>query len=458
MSQPPVSYARRLGLFSSTMAVIGGIIGSGIFLNPAIVAARVGTTSLTLAAWMLGGVVALLGAFIFGELAARNPRVGGGYAYLRDAVGPLPAFLYGWALLLIMATGAIAAVAFTFASYTGALLGIPERLLPFVAAGAILLLSALNYVGVRPAAWTQNVFTLLKLAALVILILAGLLLSPDSPQPPIPNPQSPAPSLGFGATVLALSTAFVPVLFAYGGWQQTNFIAGELVEPERNLPRALVLGVLGVVVVYLLANLAYLRALGVDGLARSTAPAADTMTAVLGASGRTLISAGIVASTFGFLNLVIMVSPRVYQAMAADRLFFESFAKLHPRYRTPGTAIVAQGIWACLLLATRSYGQLLDYVTFADWIFFGSIAATLFIYRRRPPGGSVLPGGSAGSFRVPGYPWAVLLFILAAVYVVIGSIRSNPGNALRGTLLLAAGVPAYFLWASHRRRTPGALE
>jgi APA family basic amino acid/polyamine antiporter len=447
MRQPPVSYARRLGLFSGTMAVIGGIIGSGIFLNPAIVAARVGTTSLTLAAWMLGGVVALLGAFIFGELAARNPRVGGGYAYLRDAFGPLPAFLYGWALLLIMATGAIAAVAFTFASYTGALLGIPERLLPFVAAGAILLLSGLNYVGVRPAAWTQNVFTLLKLAALVILIVAGLLLSPDASS--TPNPRSPTPGLGFGATVLALSTAFVPVLFAYGGWQQTNFIAEELVEPERNLPRALVLGVLGVVVVYLLANLAYLRALGVDGLARSTAPAADTMTAMLGGSGRTLISAGIVASTFGFLDLVIMVSPRVYQAMAADGLFFESFAKLHPRYRTPGAAIIAQGVWASLLLATRSYGQLLDYVTFADWIFFGSTAATLFIYRRRPT------GGSAGSFRVPGYPWAVVLFILAAVYVVIGSIRSNPGNALRGILLLAAGVPAYFLWASRRRRAPG---
>jgi APA family basic amino acid/polyamine antiporter len=409
---------------------------------------------------MLGGVVALLGAFIFGELAARNPRVGGGYAYLRDAFGPLPAFLYGWALLLIMATGAIAAVAFTFASYTGALLGIPERFLPVVATGAILLLSALNYVGVRPAAWTQNVFTLLKLAALVVLIVAGLLLAPDSLQPPT-NPQSPAPT-GFLPILLALSTAFVPVLFAYGGWQQTNFIAEELVEPERNLPQALVLGVLGVVVVYLLANLAYLRALGVDGLARSTAPAADTMTAVLGASGRTLISAGIVASTFGFLDLVIMVSPRVYQAMAADGLFFESFAKLHPRYRTPGAAIVAQGIWASLLLATRSYGQLLDYVTFADWIFFGSTAATLFIYRRRPggvpPGGSVPRGGSTGSFRVPGYPWAVLLFILASVYVVIGSIRSNPGNALRGILLLAAGVPAYFLWASRRRASGAAAE
>lgn len=444
MEQKSVSYARRLGLFSGTMAVIGGIIGSGIFLNPAIVAARVGTTTLTLAAWMLGGVVALLGAFIFGELAARNPRVGGGYAYLRDAFGPLPAFLYGWALLLIMATGAIAAVAFTFASYTGALFGIPDRFLPWLAAGAILVLSALNYVGVRPAAWTQNIFTLLKLAALVILIAAGLLLSPETP--PTPNSQLPTPA-GFSATFLALATAFVPVLFAYGGWQQTNFIAEELVEPEKNLPRALVLGVLAVVAVYLLANVAYLKALGVEGLARSTAPAADTMTAVLGDPGRRLISIGIVASTFGFLDLVIMVSPRVYQAMAADGLFFQSFARLHPRYRTPAMAIVAQGIWASALLATRSYGQLLDYVTFADWIFFGATAATLFLYRRRD-GTAAVPG----SFRIPGYPWTILLFILASVYVVIGSIRSNPVNALRGSLLLAAGVPAFLVWASRRRK------
>ena len=444
MSQKSVGYVRQLGLFSGTMAVIGGIIGSGIFLNPAIVAARVGTATLTLAAWMLGGVVALSGAFIFGELAARNPKVGGGYAYLRDSFGPLPAFLYGWALLLIVATGAIAAVAFTFASYTGALLGISERALPWLAAGAILVLSGLNFVGVRPAAWTQNVFTLLKLAALVILIVAGLLLSP--PNSPVPSTQSPAP-VGFTAIFLALSTAFVPVLFAYGGWQQTNFIAEELVQPEKNLPRALILGVAGVVAVYLLANVAYLSVLGVEGLARSTAPAADTMAAVLGAPGRTLISIGIVASTFGFLDLVIMVSPRVYQAMAADGLFFESFARLHPRYRTPATAIVAQGIWASALLATRTYGQLLDYVTFADWIFFGATAATLFIYRRRD--GAV---DSPGSFRIPGYPWTVLFFILAAVYVVIGSIRSNPLNALRGSLLLAAGVPAFLIWASHRRK------
>jgi basic amino acid/polyamine antiporter, APA family len=438
----PAGYVRGLGLFSGTMAVIGGIIGSGIFLNPAIVAARVGTAPLTLLAWVLGGVVALLGAFIFGELAARVPRVGGGYAYLREGFGPLPAFLYAWALLLIMATGAIAAVAFTFASYAGALFGLPESSLPFVAAGAIVSLTALNYVGVRPAAWTQNILTVLKLAALAILIVAGLLLAPDQPAiatgPALPTAGTPV--------IVALATAFVPVLFAYGGWQQTNFIAEELVEPERNLPRALVLGVTGVVIVYILANIAYLKTLGVAGLAASTAPAADTMSAVLGPGGRTLISVGILASTFGFLDLVIMVSPRVYQAMAADGLFFDSFARLHPRFRTPAAAIVAQGAWACLLLATRTYGQLLDYVTFADWIFFGATAATLIVYRRRDR------AGTGSGFRLPGYPWTLLVFILASAYVVLGSMRSNPGNALRGAALLAAGIPVYFAWRAFKSR------
>jgi len=430
------------------MAVIGGIIGSGIFLNPAVVAGRVGTAPLTLTAWILGGVVALLGAFIFGELGARLPRVGGGYAYLREAFGRLPAFLYAWALFLMIATGAIAAVAFTFASYTGALLGLPAGALPWVAGGAVVFLSGLNYLGVRPAAWTQNLLTVLKLTALVLLIVVGLLLPVN--REALVSPPAPLPLI-HATPLLALATAFVPVLFAYGGWQQTNFIAEELIEPERNLPAALILGVAAVVVVYLLANLAYLRALGVAGLAASGAPAADTMTAVLGPAGRTLISVGIVISTFGFLDLVIMVSPRVYQAMAADGLFFRSFARLDPRFRTPIAAIAAQGAWACLLLATRTYGQLLDYVTFADWIFFGATAATLIVYRRRD-GATVAAGKPAppAGFRLPGYPWTLALFLIAAGYVVVGSIRSNPVNALRGAGLLVLGVPVFVYW--NRRR------
>ena len=324
----PATYAPRLGLFSGTMMVVGGIIGSGIFLNPAIVAQRVRTVELTLAVWVLGGLIALIGALVYAELGARRPVAGGGYVYLRDAFGRLPAFLYAWTLLLVIATGAIAAVAVTFATYTATLLGYGQAARVPLAIGAILLLSAINYVGVKPGAVTQNVLTLLKLAALAVLILAGLALGhapTAAPLPPLPE----------GTAVLAVGAALVPVLFAFGGWQQTNFIAEELIEPERNLPRALLGGVTIVVAVYLLANVAYLRTLGIAGLAASSAPAADAMRALLGPRGAGLIAAGIAISTFGFLNLVILVSPRVYRAMAADGLFFPSLARLHPRYRTP---------------------------------------------------------------------------------------------------------------------------
>jgi APA family basic amino acid/polyamine antiporter len=441
---PSPTYARRLGLFSGTMLVVGGIIGSGIFLNPSIVARRTGSATLTMATWALGAVIALLGAFIFAELGRRRPEVGGGYAYLRDAFGPLPAFLYGWALLLAIATGAIAAVAVTFATYVAPIVGIAPNAVPLLAIAAVVVLSVVNVLGVQPGAATQNVFTLLKLAAIAALLLAAFgatpatipTLPPPIATPPVAHPTTPL------AILLAVCTALVPVLFSYGGWQQTNFVAGELRDPERTLPRALVLGVLIVVAVYLGANVAYLRTLGVVGLAASTAPAADTMAVAAGSAGRRLIAAGIAASTFGFLDLVILVSPRVYQAMAQDGLFFAGLARLHPRFRTPVLAIALQAAVAITLILTGSYGQLLDWVVFADWIFFGTTALTLVAFRRRDARSGVPEHG----FRAPLYPVSVALFVLAAVYVVFGSIASNPGNALRGALLLAAGVPVFLYW------------
>ena len=438
----PVAYARRIGLFSGTMLVVGGIIGSGIFLNPAIVAQRVGSARLIMLTWALGAVVALLGAFIFAELGARHPAAGGGYVYLRDAFGPLPAFLYGWALLLAIATGAAAAVAVTFASYAAPLFGLAPSAEPWLAAGAIALLSAINVLGVRPGTLTQNVFTLLKLAAIAALVVSALV------APPIVVTAAPVgPSSS--PLVLAIGTALVPVLFAYGGWQQTNFVAEEMVDAERSLPRALVIGVAIVAVVYLAVNLTYLRALGVPALAASRAPAADVMGAYFGETGRRLIAAGIAVSTFGFLNLVILVTPRVYQAMARDGLFFASFAELHPRFRTPVAAIVVQGVWAIGLLLSGSYGQLLDYVTFADWIFFGITAATLFVYRRRDD-------GLTTGYRAPFHPVSAILFCAACVYVVVGAIASNPWNAVRGALLLAAGLPVYYFWSRRARWRAGA--
>ncbi|HET7296207.1 MAG TPA: amino acid permease, partial [Gemmatimonadales bacterium] len=413
-----------------------GIIGSGVFLSPAVVAARVGSPRLTLAAWVIGGVIALAGALCFAELGARRPRAGGGYVYLRETLGPLPAFLYGWALLLVIATGATAAVAVTFASYAVPLVGLPSSSTLPLAVGAIVSLSALNYVGVEPAAVMQNVFTILKLAAVATLVVAGLLTpSLVLPQPP---PTSPGGGGGVNA-IVALGAALVPVLFAYGGWQQTNFIAEELIAPERTLPRALLLGVAGVVTVYLLANVAYLRVLGPAGLAESSAPAAGVMARVLGPAGTRLISAGIAISTLGFLNLVILVTPRVLQAMAADGVFLPQLARLHPRHRTPGAAIMFMGAWAVVLALSGTYAQLLDYVVFGDWIFFGLTVAGLFIYRARD-------GAPAPGFRVPFYPWTPVLFVLAAAYVVASSIVANPRNALIGTALLALGVPVY-RWA-----------
>jgi APA family basic amino acid/polyamine antiporter len=431
------TYARRLGLFSATMAVVGGIVGGGIFRTPAAVAERSGSASLVLAVWAVGALVALAGAFCYGELGWRRPRAGGGYVYLREAWGPLPAFLYGWALLLVIATGAIAAVAVTFADYTLALAGLPPRLTVPLAVGAIVLLAGINYLGVRPGAITVNVFTLLKLTALAALIVAGLTLGLRAPTPS----GSPAPD-GYG--VRAFGAALVPVLFTYGGWQQTNFIAEEIVAPERTLPRALVLGVGIVAAVYLLANVAYLRVLGLAGLAASSAPAADTMRTLLGPAGGTFIAAGIAASTFGFLDLVILVTPRVLQAMAADGVFFPRFAVLHPRHRTPGAAIIAESAWAVVLTLTGTFAQLVDYVSFGDWIFFGLTVAGLSRLRAADARAGA-PVTAAGPL-VPGYPWTPTFFVAAAVLVVASSVLGSPRNAAIGTALLLLGVPAYLWW------------
>lgn len=429
-------YLRKLGLFSGTMAVVGGIIGGGIFRTPATVAERVASPRAVLTAWVIGGVVALIGAFVWGELGQRRPRAGGGYVYLRETFGPFPAFLYGWTLVLVIATGAIAAVAVTFADYTLALLGASHRYSVPLAVAAIVVLSGINYVGVSPAAITQNIFTVLKLLALGALIGAGIGVA-------VPLPPSHLAAHAPPSYLAALGSALVPILFTYGGWQQTNFIAEEIIEPERNLPRALLIGVTIVVAVYLLANVAYLRVLGHAGLAASTAPAADTMRAVLGPAGGTVIAAGIAISTFGFLNLVILVTPRVLQAMAADGVFFGKLAELHPVYRTPTLAIVALAVCAIILTLTGTFGQLVDYVTFGDWIFFGLTAASLFVYRRRST-------DAEPTFRVPGYPYTVLLFVAAAAFVVYSSIASNPRNAAIGAGLIALGIPAFHYWRRPR--------
>jgi APA family basic amino acid/polyamine antiporter len=408
------------------MVVIGGIIGGGIFLNPSLVAQRVGSTPLVLTTWIIGGAIALIGALAFAQLGARRPDAGGGYVYLREAFGPLPAFLYCWTFLFVVNAGGTAAVAVLFARYAVGLAGLPLSIVPLVAVSAILVLATVNYFGIRPGSITLNIFTLLKLAALAAVIIVGL----GTPSHAVPVA---VPSV---SPVRAVAVALIPVLFTYGGWAHANNVAGEIVDPARNLPRAMVIGVLVVIAVYLSANGAYLRALGVGGLALSPTPASDTMRAALGPIGAQLISAGIAASTFGFVSLCVLSGPRVLQAMAADGLFFKWAAWLHPRYRTPGPAIIVQAVWAAALTLSGTYGQLLDYTVFGDWVFFGLIVATVFVYHRR----------DKGAFRVPGYPWAPALFIATAVVVVISTIVSSPARASIGALIIGSGALAYAAW------------
>jgi basic amino acid/polyamine antiporter, APA family len=420
------TYARRLGLFDATMVVIGGIIGGGIFLNPSLVAQRVGSAPLVLATWIIGGLIALVGALSFGALGARRPDAGGGYVYLREAFGPLPAFLYCWTFLFVVNSGGTAAVAVLFARYAADLAGLPLTVVPYLAVGAILVLAGVNYLGIRPGSITLNVFTILKLAALAAVIVVGLS-SPSHHTPTAPLAVSP---------VRSVAVALIPVLFTYGGWAHANNVAGEIIDPARNLPRAMIIGVLVVIAVYLSANGAYLKALGVDGLAASATPASDTMRAALGPIGGRLIGAGIAASTFGFVNLCVLSGPRMLQAMAADGLFFPWAARLHPRYRTPGPAIIVQAVWAAALTLSGTYGQLLDYTVFGDWVFFGLIVATVFAYHRK----------DQGAFRVPGYPWAPALFIATAVVVVFSTIVSSPLRAAIGAVIIGSGVLAYLVW------------
>ena len=426
-----MQFRRALGLFDATMVVIGGIIGAGIFINPYLVARTLDTPALVLAAWILGGAIAMAGALAYAELGARLPRAGGQYVYLREAWHPLAGFLYGWALLFLIESGAIAAVAITFAEYALRLAGAPDAVPQPLAVTAIVVLSVINYFGVKPGSRVLNIFVVLKVAALAVLILLAWF------QAGAPDWLSAGRTDDSPTTALTFGAVLIPILFAYGGWQVTNYVAEEMRDPVRDLPRALILGTLAVVAIYLLVNIAYLRTLGLDGLAATTTPAADTAGRWFGAQGERFIAGAIAISTFGFLSLAVLAPARVYYAMAADNTFFPALARLHPRYRTPAAAIVVQSAWAIVLTLTGRYGDLLNTVVFADWIFFGLTVAGLFVLRRRGP-----EAGAAG-YRMPGYPWLPALFVLVSAIVVFSAIREAPLRSLAGAGLLAAGIPVY---------------
>jgi APA family basic amino acid/polyamine antiporter len=431
--------ARRLGLFDATMIVMGGIVGSGIFVTPYVVARQVHTPALIVGAWLAGGLIALAGAFVYAELAARRPHVGGQYAYLRDAFHPSVAFVYGWALLLVIQTGGMAAVAVTFARYFREVTHVPLAE-PVVAALGIALLVAVNCMGVRSGGTVQNTLMVLKIVAIVGLIAAGLLfLGPDAA--PAPAPAAPQHART-GSLLLAFGAAMTPVMFSYGGWQTASFVAGEMRNPRRDLARGLLIGVAGVIALYVGVTLACLHALGADGLAATTAPASSVMRLAFGERGATIIAAGIAISTLGFLSQGMLTAPRVYFAMAADGLFFRSVARVSPRTRAPVVAVVLQGALSLLIALSGTYEQILSYVVAVDWVFFALTGAALFVFRRRAD-------GDDGGARVPGHPLTTGLFIAAAALIVIATVVEAPLNSAVGLGIMLTGVPVYLLW---RRR------
>ena len=444
-----MTFNRALGRFDATMIVIGGIIGSGIFINPYIVAERLDSSALVLGAWIAGGAIALAGALSYAELGSLFPRVGGQYAYLRDGLHPIAGFLYGWALLAVIESGAIAAVAIAFATYTLRLIGHAAVSPIPLAIAALLILSLINVFGVKPGSRVLNVLVVLKVAALGTLILFGLFATGTADWF---NGAKSATAVT-GSAVIAFGAALVPILFAYGGWQNANYVAEEVQDPSRQLPVSIIAGTMAVVAIYVLVNVVYLRALGLQGLASTSTPAADAARHMFGSIGDRFVTAAIAISTFGFLDLAILAPTRVYYAMAADGLFFPALARLHPRYRTPILAIALQTTWSCILALSGSYGQLLNYVVFADWIFFGLTVSTIFVFRRTVPVSSRSPM----AFRASGYPVVPALFVATAAAVVFSVVWADPQSASRGALLLAAGVPVFY-WFLRRVANERASE
>jgi basic amino acid/polyamine antiporter, APA family len=440
-----VSFKRALGPFDATMVVIGGIVGAGIFVTPAIVAQRLDTPLLVLGAWIAGGAIALAGAFSQAELGALFPRAGGQYVYLRDGLHPLAGFLYGWALLLVIESGAIAAVAITFATYALHLVGGPDGARVPLAIAAIVILSAVNYAGVKPGSRVLNVLVVLKVAALAVLIGAALFAGAHAGW----WSETRATVAGPSATIVAFGAAMVPILFTYGGWQNANYVGEEIANPKRNLPLALLAGTIAVVVIYVTVNIVFLRAMGLNALAATSAPAADAARRMFGTGGDVFISAAIAISTFGFLDLAILAPTRVYYAMAADRLFVPALASLHPRFGTPTLAIAVQSAWSCMLALTGSYEQLTNYVVFADWIFFGLTVLTVLTFRRALP----LSRRAADGFRTPGYPLLPSAFVLISAAVVASVVGSAPAAAAKGAALIALGIPVYYWYARHSTRS-----
>lgn len=431
---------KELSLFGLTMIAIGSCIGSGIFMTPAKIAAQLPDPNWIIGVWILGGVVALTGALTFAELGGLFPKAGGVYVFLKEAYGSLVAFLYGWVILMVITTGAIAALSLTFAKYLDSVLGFGEEFQLGAAIISIVLVTAVNVFGVKTGEFFSNLFTVLKLLGIFLIIALGILWA--------------APAEGLFETEInpekSLSSAFalalIGVLWSYGGWHHTSYLAGEAKNPKRDIPRAMIFGALVVTLVYVLANVAYLNMLPIDQIANSEAVATDAVQTII-PNAAIIIALLIAISTFGTTGIYTLTAPRIYFAMAKDGVFFKGLSKLHSTYGTPMFAIVLQSAWAIvLLLFWGTFHDLITYVVFMDWVFMTLAAISIFLFRKKMK-------DAERPYKTVLYPITPLVFIAISLWFIVSTLIGQPEQALAGIIILGLGLPVYFYFIKKQKTT-----
>ncbi len=421
---------RKLGLLDATTIVIGTMIGAAIFVIPAVIAREIPSAPAILAVWVFAGIASFFGALAYAELGAMLPHSGGQYVYLREAYGPLPAFLTGWTFFLVIQSGSIAAVAVACARFLSYLLPSVPGLMTWFPVLLILVLTGVNYIGVQQGARVQVLFTILKLTGLLVLVASAFF---------VPAPVAINWTLPEQVASSSLSAALLGAFLAYDGWHVIAFIAGEVINPKRNIVLALVFGVAGAMFVYLAANIAYFHVMPLNQIAASSRVAADTAEITMGRMGASFVTLTIVLSMIGATNGCIMTAPRIYFTQARDGLFFKKMAEIHPVYQTPGISILVQGVWSCVLALSGSYEQLISYVLIIAWMVHAAVVLGLIVLRRKHPEWE-------RPYEVWGYPWAPLLFVAFAAWFIITTFIARPGSSLAGCAILLSGIPIYYWW------------
>ena len=435
IQQKPPSLERVLSLLDATMINVGGIIGSGIFMVPATVAFFTGSSSLFFLVWILGGIVSLFGALSVAELGAAMPRAGGQYVFLNEAYGPIWGYLYGWSAVAVINTASIAAVGVAFSEYLGFFFPISDASIKGIAVGTIVLLTIINIIDVKSGARFQNLFTLSKLGAIFGIILLGLVMEGGTNQNLSPI-FSDKPFIGL---IGPLGLAMVSVLWTFDGWIFITYVAGEVKNPGRNIPLSLIFCMLIVVSVYLLLNYVLLFILGFTGMNGSERVVSDAASVFLGNKGAAVVTLIILISLIGANNGFVLSSARINYAMARDKLFFNQAAQIHSRFKSPANALIIQCVWACLLTFTGTFNQLITYIIFTSWIFYGMSAGAVIILRKKKP-------DMDRPYKTPAYPWIPIIFIFFAIFLTINTIMEAPRDATIGAGIILAGLPLYYYW------------